>query len=445
LYVKTKIIQNIEGLLKLRRYIGFAAAGCVLSPLAFLLYRNSKSTEKITIDDAALAAMNVVKALNLRFEHYFNKPFEYFVGRGCLFLTVMWFMVLIEKIIVLLVSTQYHRRSLSIRMRKNELGRKITAGLRKHFIKSGIVQNKNAPSGELVYDAIGKEIVGLQEFSLYMDEDEAGDYIDVLDPGNLFSGHFNRERYIEAVNNLEKEHIGIRQTLRGQLRVLNKFDTLLLCIASFVLFFVLIAIMEPPVDFLVSFLVSLIAGLAFVFGPTAKETFDSIVFVLFTHSFDIGDWLILADGVMYQPVDIGLMCTSFLTQQNDLTYFTNNSLSGMAIVNLRRSPMMSEPIRVPIVPDTPEEKISQLESKINEWLETQPSLFLPKISLREFNITDDGHMIVEVRLFHRYNFDDMAKKDHRSRLFVLKLRDILKGLGIKISQPVLPSSVKPFK
>lgn len=445
LYVKAKTIQNIEGLLKLRRFIGLAAAGCFLSPMAFLLYRNQKSTERITVDDAALATMNVVKALNVRFEHYFNKPMEYFIGRGCLFLTVMWFMLLIEKIIVLLVSTQYHRRSLSIRIRRNELGRKITAGLRKHFIKSGVAHNKRAPSGELIFDAIGKETVCLQDFTHYMDEDEAGDYIDVLDPDNLFSGQFDRERYIGAIENLEREHVGIRQTLRGQLRVLEKFDTLLLCIVSFVLLFVLIAIMEPPVDFLVSFLVSLIAGLAFIFGPTAKESFDSIVFVLFTHSFDVGDWLVLADGIMYQPVDIGLMSTSFLTPQNDLTYFTNNSLNGMAIVNLKRSPMMSEPIKIPIMPDTPEEKLSQLEIKINEWLETQPSLFLPKISLREFNITDDGHMIVEVRLFHRYNFDDMTKKDHRTRLFVLKLRDILKTLGIKISQPVLPPSVKVFQ
>lgn len=430
---------RIDNILKMRRYLGLAVGGLVLSILAHYLYPrgNFSPLNGVKVDET-----NSVRALNDRIDAYMNMtPPNFFIFRVCLFISALWIMIFIEKAILLIVSHRYHRTGLGKRMKINDFALKVIKGVRRHLLSIGTVSDRKAADGALIFDGLGKAELGPEDFESFLDEDECKNFFDLLvsqDPESARKGKLDRASFIRAIDAVKREEDAINVAMGGSSKLLKKFDNLLMVIVYIAAVFILLAILEPPIEVLVSFAVSIVASLVFIFGGTAQNAFESMVFVLFTHPFDQNDWIVLSDGIMYQIRELGLISCSFLTQQNDIVYMTNSFLNGQPIINYKRSDGMSELIRFSVLPDTPREKFAELEKRLVEWLKKHPENFGSKTYFRNFYVTDAGHMTVECRVWHKFNFDDMTKKDHRTRLFVLELRDGMIDLGIKLSGPILP-------
>lgn len=82
----------------------------------------------------------------------------------------------------------------------------------------------------------------------------------------------------------------------------------------------------------------LISG-AVAFGNSIKAVFDSIIFVLYTKPYDVGDNIILRDpnDPMLTVAHISVMNTKFLGLDNKTLLIPNSVLLGMAIYNLRKT------------------------------------------------------------------------------------------------------------
>ena len=432
---------RINRLLKLRRSIGMSFFGIAAAVLSRRLYRS----EGVTVDPQASEDSNPVLAFGADIANYLTKNnSDFFVNRFFLSFAVVSLCILAEKVFILHVGVMFHREGLAKREAANRFVRKITKALSNHFVKSHQAVDPKAPQAELIFDAIGKPKIGVKDLEDYMDADEAASYFFQLDEENGGIGELNREEFIAAVQRLSNEERAIEKALLGSSGLIGKLDSIMVFIVGVVSSVFILGIFEPPLAVVFSYIVSVLASLVFLFGTTAKEIFDSISYVIVNHPFDQDDWLLLEDGILYQVKDIGLMTSSFLTPQNDLVYMTNLSLAGQAVINLKRSTEMSEIVSLNILPDTPKEKIAQLESMLRVWLSERPHLFSKDLLFRDFIVTDSLHMKFNMRLKHRANFDDMTKKDHRSRLFMLYLRDAMQQLQIKASPPILPESVKPF-
>lgn len=433
---------RIDGLLKLRRPIGMAFFGCIAAIISRQLFVN----ETVQGSPGAADDSNPVLAFGAELVAYATKNhFEFFVNRFFLSLAVITLLVLVEKFFVLNVGVKYHREGLARRQAANRLFRKITKRLCDHFVKTKQTADPKAGQGELIFDAIGKPKVGKKDFEAYMDEDEAAAYFFHIDQDNGGGeGELSREEFVASVARLKGEEKAMERAMLDSSGLIGKLDSILVTIVIMVSSIIVLAIFEPPLSVVLSYIISVFASLVFLFGSTAKNLFESISYVIFNHPFDQEDWLMLSDGILYQVKEIGLITSSFLTPQNDLVYMNNLSLMGQTVINLKRSIEMNENITVSVLPETPKDKIAELESICKKWLTEHPHLFLPNFFFRDFLVTDNLHMVFKMRLWHRANFDDMTKKDHRTRLFMLHLKESMEKLQIKASPPVLPSSVKPF-
>jgi Mechanosensitive ion channel len=89
---------------------------------------------------------------------------------------------------------------------------------------------------------------------------------------------------------------------------------------------------------------SLFLGLSFIFGNTAKSTFDAIVFIFVHHPFDAGDRVFI-DEKNYVVHEMGLLFTSF-NEAGKIVYIPNAVLLGKVITNVRRSGNMVDFIKV---------------------------------------------------------------------------------------------------
>jgi small-conductance mechanosensitive channel len=278
----------------------------------------------------------------------------------------------------------------------------------------------------------------------FMDEDEAELYFLQLDEEGGGKGDLDRNEFIESVIRLQNEEKAIEQALLKTSGLIEKVDRIFMVLVVILSSILALAIFEPPIAIIFSYFVSILASLVFLFGSTVKTLFDSIMYIIVNHPFDQDDWLMLGDGSMYQVKEIGLLTSTFLCPQNDLVYINNLSLNDQAVVNITRSGSMKETITLAVLPETNKTKLAQLEQACQGWLRNHPHLYLPQLSFSDFEVTDSLHLRIKMRLTHRANFDDMTKKDHRSRMFMLFLKDSMIRLGIQPSPPVLPSSVKPF-
>jgi small-conductance mechanosensitive channel len=430
---------RIDRLLKLRRSIGMVAFGIVASFLSLRLYPNNSYGAKA--DNINIA--NPVLAFGADMAKYITSHHpDFFVTRFFISWLAIAIIVLIETAFVDQIGVMFHAAGLAKREKANRVFRKITKSLCKYFVENERVRNPAAPPGELIFDAIGKTKLNAKDFLKYMDEDEAEIYFLLLDEEGGGKGELDRDEFVSSVARLQNEEKAIEKALLNNSGLIQKLDRLMMLVVIILSSVLVLAIFESPITIVFSYLVSLIASIFFLFGSVLKTLFDSITYVILNHPFDQDDWLILGDGNLYQVKEIGLLTSSFLTPQNDLVYMNNLSLNSQAVVNLKRSSSMSEVITLNILPETSKAKIAQLEHQCIEWLKNQPHIFLPQFSFFDFQVTDNLHMRFKMRLWHRANFDDMTKKDHRSRLFMLFLKEIMSKIGIQTSPPVLPGHVK---
>lgn len=430
---------RIDRLLKLRWSIGMVAFGIVASFLSLRLYPNNSYRAKAGNINIA----NPVLAFGADMANYITSHHpDFFVTRLFISWLAIAIIVLFKTAFIHQIGVMFHAAGLAKREKANRVFRKITKSLCKYFVENELVTNPVESPGELIFDAIGKSKLNAMDFLKYMDEDEAEAYFLLLDEEGGGKGELDRNEFVTSVARLQNEEKAIEKALLNNSGLIQKLDRLMMLVVIILSSVLVLAIFESPITIVFSYLVSLIASIFFLFGSVLKTLFDSITYVILNHPFDQDDWLILGDGKLYQVKEIGLLTSSFLTPQNDLVYMNNLSLNSQAVVNLKRSSSMSEVITLNVLPETGKAKIAQLEHQCIQWLKNQPNIFLPQFSFCDFQVTDNLHMKFKMRLWHRANFNDMTKKDHRSRLFMLFLKETMSNIGIQTSPPVLPGHVK---
>ncbi len=421
---------KIEELLHIRVYFGYAVSGIILVLVSQLLYPYpvpvSDSGEK-KVDLSINSVIGIIQG-------YLQKPYQYYVSSFSFGSGVISIILLLEKLMILYVGRKYHSHGLANRIQTNKFGRKVTKSLKDYFLKMNPeLKSKNWDDGMIIYQTIGKEKIGKEDFHQYMDDHEADRYFMILDPDN--AGSLTQDEFLSAIDNLFIEQSAIDRAFLDQTRIVGRFDSLLMIFVYFIGFVILWIAFDPSIQGIVVILFGFSGSMAFVFQDTARSAFNSIVFVLFTHPFDADDSIIV-DNVLYIVHELGLWVSSYITTSGQLVYIPNKSLVGKPIINLRRSPIMTEMIMVSVLPTVSKDKVKNLEAKLLEYLRANSRDYVPSIFVRGCKITDHEHMTLEFALTHRSNFNDQVKKDFRTRKFVLHLRECLEQLKIELSPPL---------
>lgn len=425
---------KIEYVLGMREYVGMAVSGTILAAVARILYPHPPPPPTPQLPQGQETPLDIT-AITSWLSSHANRPYQlYFTNAGLAICIILW-VLFVEKFIVRMVAARYHSHGLALRIQINKFARKVTKSIYDYFMETHPeLRYKKYDAGMLIYTTLGKETVSKEDFFPYMDEPEAIRYFSILDPDVM--GALNQDQFLAAIDSIDLEQSAIDRAFLDQTRIIGRFDNLLMSIVWLLSILILVMIFDPSTRIIIGVMFSFVAGFVFLFQGLAKQAFESIVFVLFTHPFDADDTVYI-DEVMYRVHELGLWTSSYLTNGGQLTYIANRTLIVKPIVNLRRSPLMSEFITISVMPTTSKEKIRQLEGRLIDWLKENQRDFVPVMFIRGFKVMDKEHMLLEMNVSHRSNFNDYNKREFRNRKFVMRLKELIQELGIELSPPLV--------
>lgn len=444
-----KIQRTIDHMLFLRLYVSRFIASIVLVISSFQLFPLTKEEQEMGLFSLAPKEVKqdpqgVVKdtaevmtgiALAQYFQAYsMSHSIQFFVNRWALSIFVICGLVLIEKIIIQKISATFFYRAFGQRIEDNRFGIKNSKKLRilvlqRHPELSGADLASTIFQGICPQHRTTVTVADIVAFLPAADAERYFSLIDIEATGEITLTQFSR-----SIKRLLEEQQDLRVAMLDQANVIRKLDKLFFSFAMLFTVIIWMALFQVSLQTVLAALGGIGTILMLVSTGTIKTAFESIIFVIFTHPFDVGDQVIIKNEG-YTVKELGLWTSTFEGPGNRITYIANSSLRNEMIVNTRRSPFQSELVRFSILPTTPTERIRLLESKLLSFLQQNSKDYVPKMVITGFNIVNKDTMQMSVPIFHRGNFQDGELKDLRTRNFILYLKEALTDCGILLCPP----------
>lgn len=197
-------------------------------------------------------------------------------------------------------------------------------------------------------------------------EEEAREAFNLFDADR--NGDISKEEMREAVQRIYRERRSLSTSLKDMSSAISKLDGVLMFIGLIIVIFIWLLIFNG--DSTVSNIVPLstfVVGFSFIFGNSAKNIFESMIFIFATHPYDVGD-LVCIDEVWMFVKEFGLLSTTFRTTVNQEVVAPNAMLATKKyIYNSRRSNAQWEFTLIQVGFETSLETIENLRSKLRAW------------------------------------------------------------------------------
>ena len=248
------------------------------------------------------------------------------------------------------------------------------------------------------------------------------------------NGDITRREFRDTVVHVYRERKDISISMRDTSQALGKIDYMLLGITLIALLFTAFAIFKVEVWHSLVPLGSILLAMTFVFGNTAKNTFESVLFLFVTHPYDAGDYVVI-DGQYLLVHNLGVMGTTFISGDGQMVYAPTTVLMTKLITNVRRSGNTGETVTINIDFRTTGDQFWELHDRLSTWVASQSRDFGPGFDVRVADIIDVNQMIINIWLPHKGNWQELGKRFKRKTRFMLALKEILIDLEIKYELP----------
>eukprot|EP00898_Chlorokybus_atmophyticus_P001837 jgi/Chlat1/2654/Chrsp178S02508 len=230
-----------------------------------------------------------------------------------------------------------------------------------------------------------------------------------------------------------------RKSLALSLRDTKSVVAQLHNVLNFAVFLVLLIvcpfIMGVAVSALLVALSSWVLLFVFIFGNSAKATYECLVFLFSVHPFDVGDRCII-DNIHMFVDEIRLQSTVFLKSDGEKVYYPNAALLLKPISNLNRSAHQWDEATFTIDAHTRPEALEALHAKVAEYLAANPVWFYPTAKLNIRDIGDNQRMIIAINWQHKINFQNMGDRWSRRTQLIILAKKEMDRVGIDIYQQV---------
>lgn len=391
----------------------------------FLIMSVEKPKEKPAIDASKHIASIVYNLAEM--------PWQVIFVRVIYILALYFCLSLVGKVILSQIATVFHRHTLQQRLNDSQLALSIVKRLKmrfllpnehyKHAQMASIIYDKMVPDGQLMGPECLKEYVSLQDADAFME------LIDLDSNGNV-----SKAEFVMAVQGFYTERDYLNASMVGNNKIIDQIGALFNATSTGVSVLAILIFLDKSIWSTVKMIGGTILSLTFVFGGTAADAFQSILFILFSHPFDVGDKVVI-DGKSLKVKELGLWSCSFTTSDNSTVYICNHATRNAKIANTRRSGKQSEQYVVRLDSKVTEEQLESFESCMNEWIRANNRDF-EAFKLEDLVLNDRDRMTVGLKLVHKSNFQEGGVKDKRSKQFVYQVRNSLQKIGIQLAPPL---------
>ena len=220
-----------------------------------------------------------------------------------------------------------------------------------------------------------------------------------------------------VIESILQERFGLAKSMQSIETALGRIDS----IFSFAVFFsaaILLALLFTGVGESLTALTAFVSALSFVFASSAGQLFESIVFLLIIHPFDVGDRVYIALGTNSIPPfgEVGMdnlvvssmhvLSTEFERWDGVKVYVPNYILANRPIFNVRRSGPINDFLRIQIDYNTPTERIAEFRRRIDAFCKKESADFTgySRVNIEYMENCNRLGMFVVVQ--HRTNWQD---------------------------------------
>lgn len=230
----------------------------------------------------------------------------------------------------------------------------------------------------------------------------------------------------------------LTRSMRDMSQATGKLDIILVVIALCIWAIVVMAVYGVNVGTQLTPLWSAFIAASFIFGNSAKDAFESIIFVFVTHPFDTGDRIFIGSE-NWVVNNVGLSVSTFLKWDGSVIYVKNSVLATQYIINCRRTGRTTEPVDLQISYKTESWKIQALKDHMRKWCNKFPKLYTKDSCDANINTFENLNRINMTFYFeHAKNWQEASGRWLRHNNFMLELKDELQRLDIKYSYPEQP-------
>ncbi|KAJ1026315.1 hypothetical protein NDA16_002402 [Ustilago loliicola] len=288
-----------------------------------------------------------------------------------------------------------------------------------------------------------KSTLVAEDFNPYFkSEEEAREAFNLFDADR--NGDISKEEMREAVQRIYRERRALSTSLKDMSSAISKLDGVLMFIGLIIVIFIWLLIFNG--DSAVSNIVPLstfVVGFSFIFGNSAKNIFESMIFIFATHPYDVGDLVCIDEEWMFVK-EFGLLSTTFRTTVNAEIVAPNAMLATQKyIYNSRRSGAQWEVTMIQLSFDTSLESIEQLRLKLRAWVKENDREFGGGLDLNFNSITQQNAVELVVAFEHKGNWQDWGARWERRTKLMRRIKTACEELGIVYSMPPQPITFHP--
>ncbi|KAI9285430.1 hypothetical protein BC943DRAFT_277720 [Umbelopsis sp. AD052] len=157
------------------------------------------------------------------------------------------------------------------------------------------------------------------------------------------NGNISKRELRNGTIEIFKERKHLSASLRDLSQASGKLDIILMSTFAVVWALIVAAALGVDVGSQLLPLWTMFVAISFIFGNSAKDMFESIIFVFVTHPYDVGDRVFVGTE-NWTVVEINLLTTTFKKWDGTTLYAHHTVIAPQYICNLRRSGPMAEVI-----------------------------------------------------------------------------------------------------
>nr|XP_010314844.1 mechanosensitive ion channel protein 6-like [Solanum lycopersicum] len=275
----------------------------------------------------------------------------------------------------------------------------------------------------------GSKFIYLEDLMRFMKEDEASKTMCLIESGTETKGISKRALKNWAVNAF-RERRALALSLNDTKTAVNKLHQMLNVLVAIIILVIWLLILRVATMHFLVFLSSQILLVVFIFGNSAKTTFEAIIFLFVMHPFDVGD-RVEVDGVQMVVEEMNILTTVFLRYDNQKIIYPNSVLSTKPISNYYRSPDMGDSVDFSIHISTPMEKIAMMKEKITRYIENRSDHWYPAPMIVMRDVENMNGIKWSVWLSHTMNHQDMGERWARRALLIEEMVKTFRELDIQ--------------
>ncbi|KAJ8538231.1 hypothetical protein K7X08_014771 [Anisodus acutangulus] len=302
----------------------------------------------------------------------------------------------------------------------DEASVEITSEKQAKFAAKKVFNNVAKPDSKFIY---------LDDIMRFMREDEALKTMQLFEGGNEAKG-ISKRTLKNWVVNAFRERRALALSLNDTKTAVNKLHHMLNVLVGVIILVVWLLILKVATTHFLVFMSSQVLLVVFMFGNTAKTTFEAIIFLFVMHPFVVGDRVEI-EGTHMVVEEMNILTTVFLRYDNLKIVYPNSVLSTKPISNYYRSPDMGDAIEFCIHISTPMEKIASMKEKITRYIENKSDHWYPAPMIVMRDVEDLNRIKWSVWISHTMNFQDMGERWARRALLVEEMVKIFRELDIE--------------